>query len=190
MAPMAGETKSGDLHLVESFADGMLFAVIDGLGHGDEAEEAARFAYRVIQERPSDPVVSILERCHQRMVGFPRGAVITLASLNPRTSTLSCAGIGNVEGFLFRQSPFPNQRPENVIPRRGVVGSRLPPLQTMSFAVAKGDTLILATDGIRRGFECGIRMEQSPQEIADAILAQHTLGTDDALVLVARCGDL
>ena len=40
--PLPGPSVSGDLHLVEPFAHGALVAVVDGLGHGDEATAAAR----------------------------------------------------------------------------------------------------------------------------------------------------
>ena len=190
MSPIKGQEKSGDSYLVETFASGALVAVIDGLGHGREAAEASRVAYDAIRERPFDSVTAILERCHQRMLGISRGAVITLASLNPKDATLTCAGVGNVEGILFRADPESKPRHETVIPRRGVVGSHMPSLHASAFPIAKGDTLILVTDGIRRGFEGTIRLEQAPQEIADSILKQHALGTDDALVLVVRCGDI
>ena len=38
---LPGETRSGDLHVVESFAGGALVAAVDGLGHGEEAADAA-----------------------------------------------------------------------------------------------------------------------------------------------------
>ena len=52
--------------------------------------------------------------------------------------------------------------------------------------VRYGDTVILATDGIRDGFADGLAVAGTPQMMADAILAKHAKGNDDALVLVAR----
>jgi serine/threonine protein phosphatase PrpC len=66
------------------------------------------------------------------------------------------------------------------------VGSELPRLHPETLRVAPGDTLILATDGIREGFAEGLPVEATPQQVADHILARHGKGTDDALVLVAR----
>jgi hypothetical protein len=68
----------------------------------------------------------------------------------------------------------------------GVVGLQLPPLRDFGIPVARGDTLILATDGIRGGFAEGLTLEGTPQQLADRILARDDKGTDDALVLVAR----
>src|SRR5437867_365164 len=39
---LEGERESGDLHLVQPVTDGVLIAVVDGLGHGEEAAAAAR----------------------------------------------------------------------------------------------------------------------------------------------------
>jgi hypothetical protein len=52
--------------------------------------------------------------------------------------------------------------------------------------LVRGDTLIFTTDGVRPGFAAGITLTESPQELADRILADHAKETDDALVLVVR----
>src|SRR5258708_30962737 len=114
-SPMTGQTKSGDSYLVETFTNGALAAVIDGLGHGEEAAEAALVALDAIQEKPADSVIAILERCHKRMLGFPRGAVMTLASLNPREATVTCAWVGKEEGIMYQANPLSNARHENLI---------------------------------------------------------------------------
>lgn len=75
---------------------------------------------------------------------------------------------------------------EYLLLRGGVVGYQLPPLHASTIPVARGDTLILATDGIRSGFAEGLDLGEPPQRIADHILAQHGKSTDDALVLVGR----
>ena len=50
------------------------------------------------------------------------------------------------------------------------------------------DTVILYSDGIKDGFAESLVLANSPQEIADFIIARHTKGNDDALALVARYG--
>ena len=42
--PLEGQAVSGDLHLVKPLDDGVLLAVVDGVGHGGEAVAAARAA--------------------------------------------------------------------------------------------------------------------------------------------------
>jgi hypothetical protein len=47
------------------------------------------------------------------------------------------------------------------------------------------DTLIIATDGVKPGFDEGLTLDGDPQHIVDGILARHCSGID-ALVVVAR----
>jgi negative regulator of sigma-B (phosphoserine phosphatase) len=70
--------------------------------------------------------------------------------------------------------------------RGGVVGYRLPLLRTSTLPVSPDDTLVLATDGIDGGHRDGVRLADAPARIAEDLLARFALGTDDALVLVAR----
>src|SRR5207249_10299253 len=60
--------------------------------------------------------------------------------------------VGSVAGVLQRVGPFGSPASETLLLRSGVVGSHLPPLSASARSVNPGDTLILATDGIRRGF--------------------------------------
>jgi hypothetical protein len=73
-----------------------------------------------------------------------------------------------------------------LVTRGGVVGAQLPPLKAAVVPVARGDTLVFATDGIAREFSENLSLEPPPQELANRILARHGRPTDDALVVVAR----
>jgi serine phosphatase RsbU (regulator of sigma subunit) len=111
---------------------------------------------------------------------------MSLASFDARESTMTWAGIGNVEGILVRGDGGARPPRELLTPRGGVVGYVLSSVRMATLAVAPGDTLILATDGIRSGFTVGVDVRLSPQEVASAIFTRHARGADDALVLVAR----
>ena len=75
---------------------------------------------------------------------------------------------------------------EVLLLRAGVVGSQLPALQAAVLPIAKGDTLVFATDGIRGEFAEDLSALESPQRAADRILERHCRGNDDALVLLVR----
>ena len=182
---LPGEFESGDRHVVKRFRDGALLAVVDGLGHGAEAAEAAKIAVATLVDRPQDSVITLVQRCHEEL-RMSRGVVMSVASVNARDETISWLSVGNVESILLRADTSTNPSYESPIPRGGVVGSQLPPLRAAVFPVADGDTLILATDGVNSGFARGLPLGSPPQQIADHILARHIKGTDDALVLVAR----
>jgi len=182
---LPGEVESGDLHLVQPFEGGTLVAVADGLGHGTAAASAARAAVDILAKHPREPVLSLAKRCHQGLRGT-RGVVLSMATFNAREETMTWLGVGNVEGTLIRSDAHGKPECESLLLRRGVLGARLPILEAVILPVTRGDTLILATDGIRSGFERGVNLRKPPQEIADQIVARDNLGTDDALVLVAR----
>lgn len=181
----AGEVECGDHHLVEPFPGGALVAAIDGLGHGAGAASAARKAAATMAEHASESVISLVRHCHARLVGT-RGVVMSLASFNVADETMTWLSVGNVEGFLLRAEVGAAPEREALVMRGGVVGDRLPELRASVVPVSRGDTLIFATDGVQGGFAAEINAVESPQKVADRILALHKRGTDDALIVVAR----
>lgn len=187
-APMKGNARSGDAYLMKTLPSGALVAVIDGLGHGEEAAEAAQIALAAVEEQSSADVLAILKRCHERLQGTPRGVVMTLASFDIGGRKLVCAGVGNVEAIFWHADPQNVLRPKMVTLRRGVIGSRMPDLHESAMSLCPGDVLILFTDGIKMGTDITLRLDNPPQQIADSILAKYASGTDDALVLVIRYG--
>src|SRR5439155_9861272 len=164
---------------------GALVAVVDGLGHGDEAIAVARIAINVLAEQADQSVVTLVKRCHEALINS-RGVVLTLASFNTLDATVSWLSVGNVAGLLLRADTKAVPPCETALSRGGVVGYQLPPLRASVIAVAPDDLLILATDGIRNGFDPSILLGGSPQKIADRVMSQHFKGNDDGLVLVVR----
>ena len=181
-AGRALESESGDLHVVAPFAGGVLVALIDGLGHGPEAAEAARGAARVLEDHAADPVVRLIERCHDAL-RRTRGVVMTIASLSAADSAMTWIGVGNVDAVLLRGE---GRADAAIAVRGGVVGYQLPPLRCGTVSISRRDLLILATDGIRAGFTAGILVDCTPHEIAESILARFARSSDDAHVVVVR----
>lgn len=182
---LPGQGESGDRHLVCCGGDGILIAAIDGIGHGEEAANAAEAAISILKASPDEPVISLLERCHEGLRST-RGVVLSLASIDPKHGMMTWIGVGNVQGVLMRAGAKQGRVEEVLLLRAGVVGSQLPALQAAVLPIAKGDTLVFVTDGIRSEFVEGLSALESPQRAADKILKQHSRGNDDALVLVLR----
>jgi len=180
-----GHGESGDLHLVRCTRTGILIAAIDGLGHGQQAADAARLAMSALRADFDEPVISLVERCHEKL-RRTRGVVLSLASIDPEKGMMTWLGVGNVQGVLMRANCTNVPAQEMLLLRGGVVGAQLPPLQATVLPIARGDTLYFATDGIGSGFSANLVTLENPQRAADRILEQFQLGIDDALVLVAR----
>ncbi len=183
---LPGQAECGDRFTVQGYGSGVLVAVVDGLGHGDEAAAAAQAAIKALEKDPQDSIISIMNRCHDALRST-RGAVLSLAQFNPRDETMTWLGVGNVEGTLLRADPAAATPPfEPLLLRRGVVGHNLPRILAAIVQVSPGDLLILATDGIQNGFPLEFPVAYPPQKVADRILARHAKKTDDALILVAK----
>ena len=184
-APRAGEADSGDLSLVRQTDRGVLLAVMDGAGAGAEAVKTARMAAGVVHRHSGEGVIPLIRLCHETLTGT-RGAVISLISVDAIENTITWAGVGSIVGVLLRND-VSAPRPYATIPlQAGVVGYRLPRLQAAVMPVARGDLLILATDGIRRDFVHAFSPDDEPGSIAEYILSNYPRGNDSRLVLVAR----
>ena len=181
----AGETESGDRCVVKTLPDGALLAAMDGLGHGAEAALAAGLAVRTVEHHADQPLIEIVERCHQRLVRT-RGVALSLSRWDARRRSLTWVGVGNVEGLLIQAGAGTRPAPERLLLRGGAVGVRLPALRVSRIEVPGSGLLVFATDGITSGFDQGLDAGGPTQSLADQIMARHCRGTDDALVLVAR----
>ena len=181
--PDQGE--SGDRCLIKSHENEALVVVIDGIGHGKEAAHAAKATSAILSEHSHEPIISLVRRCHERLRTM-RGVVLSLASIDASHGLMTWLGVGNVQGVLLRSDIRNGNQKETLLLRAGVVGAQLPPLQATVLPIAPGDTVYLATDGIRQNFVDNLSTLENPQRAANRILGQFQNGNDDALILVAR----
>src|SRR6266403_548750 len=176
-----GQVVSGDLHLIKPITDGVLSAVVDGLGHGDEASTAAKIAIAALESHAEEPLAALVRRCHEALTQN-RGVVMTVATLCSLDGKLVWLGVGNVEAILLRADRQAKTPSDRVLLRSGLVGYQLPVLRATTLSLAPDDLLIFATDGIDAGFNEGLVYSDSPQQLAERILECHFKGHDDALV--------
>jgi hypothetical protein len=182
-ATMPGEAESGDRYWAGSGSNGMMFAVIDGLGHGQAAAAAAEIAIATLERHADHPLIEMLRHCHESLRGT-RGVAMSLAAFNTEDAMLTWIGVGNVEGTLLHRDPaLPCDR---LLLRNGVVGSHLPTLRAETLAVRPGDILTMVTDGVTAEHLRRLTTDDPIESMADGILAGACKGTDDALVFVAR----
>jgi phosphoserine phosphatase RsbX len=180
-----GESESGDRHLVKSIGHRVLVAVVDGLGRGPEAAAAARAAIDALERHDDASVPDLFATSHRALVGT-RGAVLSLAVVDPQAGSLTWAGVGNVLGILRQRG---QAAVRGLATRGGIVGAELPRIEPATLALSGDDTLIFATDGVRVGFVDGLSgPSDDPKRQAADLLARFGRENDDALVLVAHFG--
>jgi hypothetical protein len=183
---LPGQQVSGDRGVVLDTGGGtVLFAVLDGLGHGAAAADAADRAARVLSENRAEPLDVLMVLCHRAMADT-RGAAISLA-LFDEGDRVRWLGVGNVESQVLTAGPAGLKVHATVLLTAGIVGYRLPSnLQPQSVSVRPGDLLLMSTDGIVTESAARIDLSKSTADITADILARHAKDTDDALVLAAR----
>jgi len=181
LAPIPGEPISGDGYLVLSQPARTLLVAIDGLGHGPEAVRATDMAKKAVVANSQLSVSDLFTQCDKTLKPT-RGAAITIASIEKKSSTLIWAGIGNVEALLMSG----NAGKETLILRNGIVGLRSQPVRCAELSLKAGDVLFMVSDGIKYGFLEGIDLNANVFEIARSVLSLHSRKTDDAMVVVAK----
>ena len=181
--PKSGRDISGDAYLIKEEEEATLICLVDGLGSGEAAAEAAQAAVRCVEVNSTLPLSGIMTECHQALRGT-RGAVVALMHINFAKSTVTFVGVGNV-GIHVRSTA-----PIKPISKNGIVGYRLPRLQKFTYPYAPGDLFVLYTDGISSRFTLDGALwaeeAQDVQALADEIARNFGKENDDVTVLVAR----
>jgi phosphoserine phosphatase RsbX len=180
---LPGEDECGDLHLVASLPDFDTLAVIDGLGHGPEAAKAAACVRDAMAGNVKESLSEIVRRAHEAARGT-RGAVASLARVGAVDDAVTWLGVGNVTALIVPGAP--GRARESMGSRGGVVGYRIPPLSPRTLKLGKGDTIVLATDGLGPGYAADAVLRGPPEEAAHFLVERYAKPEDDALVLVAR----
>jgi hypothetical protein len=178
-----GESACGDTWLADwPSAGACRLAVIDGVGHGTEAKECADLCREVLASHPDMTPAEATVACHRALLGT-RGAVMTIARIEPGAQSMRVAGVGNVGMLLMTDG-----REQHFIAQRGMLGSNVPTIRAVDFQLGSSWVVALHTDGVRSHFrlppvlgDCG----DSADSLAEHILLGHRRPEDDALVLIA-----
>jgi negative regulator of sigma-B (phosphoserine phosphatase) len=183
---LAGEPVSGDGWMILEVDGQVLVAVVDGLGHGPAAAEAAQRAITIIRQHPAAPLETLFALCDEALAGT-RGGAMTLARIDIADGTLSWLGIGNVGAYLVRMGPTQAEVAHAAMLRGGIIGYQLPaPLVARDSTMQPGDLLLIATDGLVSGFEDGADLSIPTGQLVKDILDQCAKPSDDALIMAVR----
>ena len=181
--PKSGRNISGDAYLVKEEKEATLICLVDGLGSGEAAAEAAQAAIRCVEVSSTLPLSDIMAKCHQALKGT-RGAVMALLHVSFAKSAMAFVGVGNI-GIRVRSTA--SIRP---ISKNGIVGYRLPRLREFTYPYTPGDLFVLHTDGISSRFTLDGSLwaegAQDVQTLADEIARIFGKENDDVTILVAR----
>ena len=149
--------------------------LVDALGHGPKAAEAAGLALAELDELPGEiPVERALDRLHQRLRGS-RGAAALLAWFDREGMTVG--GVGNIELRSL------GERDLSYVPASGVLGGRMRKPRANRIALQPGDRLLVHTDGIARRTPFSSLVGLEPARLCTTLLEQHSHAHDDATLI-------
>ena len=183
---IAGETLNGDSWTVYHHADRHVFLLVDGLGHGPQAAQAAAVAVAVADRAfAADPAIA-LSTVIQRMnvpMQSTRGAAVLLVSVSG--SQALCCGVGNISASLCAR----DGSCRSLVSHNGTVGHRMARVQEFAYPVLPGSLLIMHSDGISARWKLaqytGLQ-SHSPVVVAGVLYRDNVRDRDDATILVAR----
>lgn len=180
--PKKGELISGDKALIVK-TNGVIYCLlVDGLGHGIEAAEAAALAARRFRENISLDTQPMLKLIHSSLRGT-RGAVGAVARIDLSKKTVSYCGLGNIEGIIVSGASR-----KHLVSLNGTLGYEAHRFTEFQLPWTPGSTLVMHTDGLSsKTFNSLDEVENKPAAmIAGWLYKQHAKDHDDATVLVLK----
>jgi len=153
--------------------------VIDGLGHGEEAERGARAGEQTYALTPFASPVLLLEDIHRAMIGS-RGGALAIAQFDG--NSLKFVGIGNIGACLIAPD-----KSRGLASHPGIVGGQYRKAQPFDYAHVNGQLLIMYSDGLQSRWNLqdypGL-VHRHPAVIAAILHRDFCRGRDDVTVLV------
>ena len=181
-AAYAGESVSGDAWAVAQSAGRTVLLIVDGLGHGLIAADAAGESVRLFHANAQHPPAVIVQALHDGLRST-RGAAVAVTDIARDRGVLKYAGIGNISAVIVT----PTSR-RHLVSHNGTVGHAVRRIDEFSYAWPKDAVLVEHTDGLSTHWDLerypGL-MSRSPGLIAAVLYRDFTRGRDDVGVLVA-----
>lgn len=185
--PLAGEDVCGDHWAIEEVEGRILLMVVDGLGHGPQAAEAAREAVQVFGDAASLEPAEIIQAAHAALRST-RGAALAVARIDRTLGEVRFAGVGNIAGSIL--SPE-DDRSTSMVSHNGTVGHTVRKVQEFTYAWPPGSLLIMHSDGLATHWQVGRYAglaSRHPGIVAGVLYRDFKRGRDDVTVVALREG--
>jgi anti-sigma regulatory factor (Ser/Thr protein kinase) len=194
---MPGEHVSGDRWAFRREGNTDAYLVVDGLGHGLHASEAATMAVEIFLNTtlstPGAPSSELVQKMHGPMRGT-RGAALALIYLERDTHTASYCGVGNISSRILTtavgtQPAVGTGRVTHLISQNGTVGHQARQIRSFAYPYRDGDLLVMHSDGISTHWSLDSYPELDaacPSAVAATLHRDFSRGRDDATALAVR----
>jgi anti-sigma regulatory factor (Ser/Thr protein kinase) len=178
-----GEQACGDRWAVTARRAGMTVAVVDGLGHGPLAAEAAELAVQAFQRHAAARPRAVLAAMHVGLHGT-RGAAAAVVELDDERALLTFVGVGNIAGVVVAGGAT-----RGMVSHNGIVGQIMANLQEFTYPWPPGALVVLHSDGITARWKLDAYPDlehHHPSLIAAILYRDFSRGRDDTTVVVLK----
>ena len=182
--PLSGESVCGDAWVCKIDQEDIKALVVDGLGHGPQANRAADEAVNTFNEKSQMPLDQLLVNIHGRLKSTRGGAVFLVES--KLGNEVFFLGVGNIRALVYD-----GQRGRTLISQNGTAGLQMRTPRVLNQEWPLKSILILHSDGIHSRWDFseypGI-LNYHPSIVSAVIYRDFLRGNDDATVLVISRG--
>jgi anti-sigma regulatory factor (Ser/Thr protein kinase) len=183
--PIRGEVACGDGWGIRGSLDTALLMVVDGLGHGVFAADAAREAERILSAGSQESVSDIVKDMHAGL-RKTRGAALAIAKIHFAKRLLTFAGVGNISASIVSVGAR-----RSIPSHNGTVGHQMARVQEFTYPWNADSILVMHSDGLGTHWTLegypGI-WNKHASVIAAILHRDFYRGRDDVTVLVAKAG--
>lgn len=179
---LKGENESGDLTIIKETEDKCFLGLIDGLGHGKLANEAASLAYNYLNENFNPNLDKLIQELHFELKSS-RGAVLALCCIDKRSGEMLFSGIGNISVRIL------NTDNKSIISRDGIVGYNIPTPVLQKIQLYRNDVLVIYSDGIKENIDLldfQSLLSGSASEIGEQLYEKYAKHNDDASIITLK----
>jgi anti-sigma regulatory factor (Ser/Thr protein kinase) len=181
--PRAGEVVCGDAWAVATEQERPAVMVVDGLGHGLGAADAARLAVRTFVAQSTLPPGALIAAIHDTLHGS-RGAAVSVARIDGERGVMTYAGLGNVAGVLAGGGEA-----RHLVSGNGTAGHDAGRIHEFSYPWPADALLVMHSDGLGSRWRLdrypGLH-ERHPALVAGVLYRDWSRGRDDVTVVAAR----
>ncbi len=178
-----GEPVCGDAWYVSHRSDGLIATVVDGLGHGLHAADAAGAAIAALTARPFSGTTAALAAIHDA-IRHTRGAAATIARLQRNSEVIQLSGVGNVSAAISTPGGM-----RQAVTQNGTLGHEARYFREYSYPWTSDSMLVMHSDGLDSHWTLdryrGLR-RRHPAIIAAVLYRDHRRQRDDVTVVVGR----
>lgn len=183
--PMRGEEVSGDAWAVNEAPGRSTLLVVDGVGHGPHAFDAAQQARALFHRRSGAGPESFLRALDQALRGT-RGAAAMAVDISWPGREMRYAGVGNIAGMLLP----PGQKGSGLVSHPGMLGQATGHVHEYTCRWPDNALLVVHSDGLSNRWDLATYpglSQRNPSLIAGVLYRDFHTRKDDVVVLV--CGE-